>query len=116
MLFMSLIIPLYLWIFPAERVIPTGPDIIYLLILSLACTTVPFILSLKALQKISAFTLNLSVNLEPVYSIILAIWLFGENKNLNAGFYAGTCVIMGSVILHTLYKYRKARTKIIPGT
>lgn len=109
MVYVTLIMPLYLYLFPTKTILPTSMDWMYLVILSLFCTVIPFILSLKALQKISAFTLNLSVNLEPVYSIILAIIIFKEDKLLNAGFYAGTMVILSSVVFHSFYKYRKTR-------
>lgn len=55
-----------------------------------------------SLEKISAFTVNLSYNLEPIYSIILAMLLFSEAKELNAAFYIGLGVIILSVILQTL--------------
>jgi drug/metabolite transporter (DMT)-like permease len=109
MVYITLILPLYLALFPSPSLLPTPGDWIYLIILSVFCTIIPFTLSLKALRHLSAFTLNLSVNLEPVYSIVLAIVLFGEDKLLNTGFYAGTLIILSSVVLHALYKYRKAR-------
>jgi drug/metabolite transporter (DMT)-like permease len=116
MICMTLLMPLYLYLFPKTSIIPTSNDVIYLVLLGVVCTTVPFTLSLKALKNLSAFTMNLSVNLEPVYSIILAIIIFKENKELNTGFYAGVFLILLSVVLHTLtgvYKNRKAKKQII---
>ena len=60
------------------------------------------LLQIQVLKKISAFTVNLSYNLEPIYSIILAMLLFSEAKELNAAFYIGLGVIILSVILQTL--------------
>ena len=57
------------------------------------------ILQIQALKSISAFTMNLSYNLEPVYSIILAMIIFGEAKDLNLAFYAGLSLIVFSVFL-----------------
>jgi drug/metabolite transporter (DMT)-like permease len=61
------------------------------------------ILSLNALKHLSAFTVALSINLEPIYGILLAFLIFGENNNLNAGFFAGTFIIMISVLLHSYF-------------
>lgn len=108
MLFLSIVVPVYLYFFPVTKFLPGQSDLVYLLVLSVACTIVPFILSLKALQHVSAFTLNLSVNLEPVYSIVLAILLFHENQSLNAGFYWGTLIILSSVLMHAIYKKGKS--------
>src|SRR5687768_13231419 len=64
---LSLLMPLYIWLFPADHYIPTLPDFLWLLGLSWFCTVLAFQLLVNALKKISAFTVNLSYNLEPVY-------------------------------------------------
>ena len=110
-LFMSLLMPFYLQLFPDFNLIPTSIDWFYLLILSVVCTALAFTISLHALKEVSAFTMNLSVNLEPVYSIVLAIILFNEDEMLNTGFYAGTVIILLSVFIHTVFSYRKARAE-----
>ena len=74
----------------------------YLLLLASVCTIGLYLLQIQVLKKISAFTVNLSYNLEPIYSIILAMLLFSEAKELNAAFYIGLGVIILSVILQTL--------------
>jgi len=79
-------------------------DSIYILILALACTTLPFILSMKALKELSAFASNLVVNLEPVYGIILAIFILNEHKELNPSFYIGTLIITVSVFSYPFIK------------
>ncbi len=93
------IIPIYLHFFPATYFIPTASDFIWLLILSLVCTVFAFILSLNALKYISAFTVNLTYNFEPIYSIILAFIIFKENKFLGKGFYFGLGLILLAVSL-----------------
>lgn len=110
-LFMSLLIPFYLQLFPDTTLIPGSIDWLYLLILSVICTALAFTISLHALKEVSAFTMNLSVNLEPVYSIILAIIIFNEDKALHPGFYAGTAIILLSVFAHSFISYRKARAE-----
>lgn len=108
-LFMTLILPVYFYFTGNTFMIPDRMDTLWLLLLSVLCTTVAFTISLEALKKINAFTMNLSVNLEPLYSIILAIIIFDEGKELNAGFYAGAALIVGTVVLHTWMVFRKNR-------
>lgn len=99
---LSFLMPLYLHISPAASLWPSISDMFYLLILSVVCTIVMYSLITQSLRKISAFTVNLSFNLEPVYSIILAMLIFNENRHLTPAFYAGLSLILLSVILTTL--------------
>jgi drug/metabolite transporter (DMT)-like permease len=101
-LVLTLLMPLYLYVFPSPRLTPALSDWIWLLVLSWACTVLAFNLSMSALQRISAFTVNLSYNLEPVYGILLAFLLFREDKYLNTGFYIGFCLILLSIILQMI--------------
>ncbi len=94
-----------------EKIIPSRSDFIYLLILGLACTTLPFIISLNALRYISAFQANLAINLEPIYGIILAAIIFKENENLNGQFYVGTSIILIAVFLKPMYNWLKSKRK-----
>lgn len=106
---LTLLMPLYIWLFPTEKYLPNKHDWLYLAILSLVCTVYALRLSYKALKVVTPFTMNLSVNLEPVYGIILAFILFKEQKDLNTGFYAGTSLIILSVVAHSLYRFRTVR-------
>jgi drug/metabolite transporter (DMT)-like permease len=81
-------------------------DGVYLLVLSLVCTVYAYTAAVRLMQRISAYTVNLTVNLEPVYGIILAAILFQENKDLSSGFYYGTGIILLSVFLHPILDYR----------
>ena len=83
-------------------VLPGARDTWLLLILALACTLLPFALSLVALRHMSAFSAQLAVNLEPVYAIVLAIVLLGEQRELSGLFYAGVAIILGVVLVHPL--------------
>jgi drug/metabolite transporter (DMT)-like permease len=111
-LILTLLMPLYLYLFPAPSLIPGWQDWIWLLVLSWACTVLAFNLSMSALQHISAFTVNLSYNLEPVYGILLAFVLFREDKYLNKGFYVGFCLILLSIILQTVRLFRRRQLKL----
>ena len=99
---LSCILPFYLRYFPVSTIVPGLLDFTYLLLLASVCTIGLYLLQIQVQKKISAFTVNLSYNLEPIYSIILAMLLFSEAKELNAAFYIGLGVIILSVILQTL--------------
>ncbi len=101
LLALSLLIPLYLTVFPAAYYWPTAIDWAWLFILASVCTVLCFDLQLHALKKISPFTANLAYNLEPVYGIILAFIFFKENKELNVQFYLGVLLIIVAVLFQT---------------
>ena len=108
-IFLSLIGPFYLNIFPSVKLTPSLSDWFWLIILSWVCTVVAMDFSLQALKKISAFTLNLTVNLEPVYGIILAFIIFKEQNELSGTFYIGFILIIISVALQML-RIKKYKT------
>lgn len=96
---LTLLMPLYLYFFPKAALIPTLQDWGWLIILSWLCTIVAMELMFKSLKKVSAFTQNLSLNLEPVYAIIMAFILFNENEKLQTSFFVGVALIIFSVVL-----------------
>ncbi|MEP6597187.1 MAG: DMT family transporter [Ginsengibacter sp.] len=106
---LCILIPFYLRFFPAQHFIPTFSDWMWLLVLAVICTVTSFILQLNALKVISAFTANLTYNLEPVYSIILAFIIFNENKFLGTGFYLGLGLILLAIILQMMREWRKRK-------
>ena len=89
-------------------VLPSATDAMWLVILALACTLFPFALCLVALRHLSAFTAQLSVNLEPVYAIALAALIFGEQQELTPRFYLGVAIILGVVFAQGLLAGRRA--------
>lgn len=97
---LTLLLPFYLYSFPAEYYFPSFSDWMWLLILAVLCTVISFDLQLNALKKVSAFTANLTYNLEPVYGIILAFIFFNESKMLKGEFYIGLGLIILAIILH----------------
>jgi len=104
----TIIVPFYYYHDHAP-LLPVGWDWLWLLILSLVCTVWAFVLQLDSLKYISAFTLNLSYNLEPVYGIILAFILFKENEQLSWRFYLGVLLIVLSVVLQMVRVYRQKK-------
>lgn len=92
--------------------VPNTTDFAWVFLLGAGCTALPFIISLRALRHLSAFTSTLLVNLEPVYGLILAAFLFGEHRVLSSSFYLGSALIMSSVIIASLLeKIRLANKK-----
>jgi drug/metabolite transporter (DMT)-like permease len=87
-------------VFLSPRVVPSTQDALLLLALAIGCTLIPFALSLVALRHLSAFSSSLAVNMEPVYAIVLAILLLGEQRELTLSFYAGVAIIIGAVFVH----------------
>lgn len=99
---LSCVMPLYLHWFPVKSLFPSWSDWLWLILLSWVCTIWAMDLSLQALKKISAFTQNLTLNLEPVYGIILAFVVYNENKDLSNTFYIGFALIFIAVIIQML--------------
>lgn len=100
----SLIIPLYLMVFPSQQpvvVIPEGSNLWWMLCHALFCTIGMYLLQIQALKQLSAFTVNLTYNLEPCYTILLAFLFFGEARELNLSFYIGILLVILSVLLQT---------------
>ncbi|WP_433903111.1 DMT family transporter [Sphingobacterium puteale] len=104
---LGLLLPGYLYYYPMSSFIPSSTDMLYLLVLSLFCTVAVYIAFTEILKRISAFTLNLSLNLEPVYAILIAFFFFHESKELNLSFYLGLSLVMLSVFTQALLGRKK---------
>jgi len=85
---------------------PGARDAVLLGVLAILCTLLPFVLSLAALKFTSAFSAQLAVSLEPVYAIVLAAVLLGEQRELDAAFYVGVAMILATVLVHALMRAR----------
>jgi drug/metabolite transporter (DMT)-like permease len=114
-----LLIPLYLYYFDTEilNFVPIKWDWFYLFILAGICTVLAFSMSVKVQRVLSAFVVNLTVNLEPIYGIILAFLIFGEEEKMSFGFYVGTAIILLSVLsypmVNRLMKRRALQSDLI---
>ena len=98
---LSILLPVYNYLFKVPLAAPTSLDWLWLIILSWVCTIFTFFLYIRSLKSVSAFTMNLTLTLEPVYGIILAFILFQENREFNGWFYLGFALIVLAVALHT---------------
>jgi len=87
---------------------PQSSDWIFIVILALLCTTLGYVLQLKALRHISAFVANLAMNLEPIYGILLAYFILQENQELSLKFYLGVLLILAAIFIYPILRKRKA--------
>jgi drug/metabolite transporter (DMT)-like permease len=103
---LNFVVPVYLIFIPVATYLPTVKDLFWLLFMSLFCTVLAFNLSVRALSKVSPFTVNLTFNLEPVYGILLAFLIYHEHKMLGPSFYAGISIIILTVVMQTVNVWR----------
>jgi drug/metabolite transporter (DMT)-like permease len=106
---LSLLLLVYQYFFPEPNTVPAPADWLWLVILSWVCTIATFFLYIRSLKKVSAFTMNLTLTLEPVYGILLAFLIYRENEALNNWFYAGFALIGLAVIFHTARLVRQRK-------
>ena len=108
---LTLLAPLMPYLLPALAsplwVVPDLHDGILLLVLAGFCTLLPFALALVALRHLSAYTVQLVTNPEPVYAVVLAVVLLREQHEVTPWFYLGVAIIVGAVFLHPLLNRRK---------
>ena len=84
--------------FEIQNIIPQGIDWLYILILGIICTAIAFLLGTEVLKELSPFTVSISINLEPIYAIILALWFFGDSEIMSIEFYFGAAIILATIV------------------
>ena len=85
-------------------------DFFWLLILATVCTAYAFVISVDVLKHLTPYSLMISINMEPVYGIILAIIFLNEFNNLSFDFYLGFILIFSSVLLNGIFKLKEKKT------
>jgi len=98
--------------FSADFFVLSTSDWVYLFILASACTAYAFNASVYVMRWLSPYTVMLTINLEPIYGILLALWVLGDSENMSPQFYFGASIILVTVILNGIIKnrvYRKSR-------
>lgn len=113
---LSFFMPFYLKRFPTSYIIPNLSDWMWLLVLAWFCSVLAFQFSVNALKKLTAFTVNLSFNLEPVYGILLAFIIYRENKELGWSFFVGLGMIVLALCLQmwrVWYQSKMTRVKTV---
>lgn len=107
-------ITIYLWVsnaFSSGLATPSSWDWFYLLLLGIVCTAYAYMASVKVMKTLSAYTVVLTINLEPVYGILIAFLFFSESERMSTGFYAGTMIILGAVLLFPVLRKNKKGLK-----
>lgn len=92
-----------------EQMILSQSDLLYLLLLGVVCTAIAYVLGVAVMRELSAFTVALTTNMEPVYGIILALLIFGQKEAMSTGFYLGAVIVLAAVFV---YPYLKTKIKI----
>lgn len=87
-----------------EKLSASTSDVLWLLFLGIVCTSFAFLATIEVVKHLGAFTVSLSINLEPVYTILLAIFILNENELLSGNFYIGSVLIVVVVILNAVVK------------
>lgn len=114
-----LFFPIYASYFATDgelHLTPSVGDWMWIAVLSLVCTVYAYAVAINLTKKLSVFFIQLTLNLEPVYGIILALIVFGQQEVMSWNFYLGTVVILGAVIAYPFVKDRFAKTKPLPHT
>ncbi|HRG93805.1 MAG TPA: DMT family transporter [Chitinophagaceae bacterium] len=106
---LTAVMPFYLSWFPTSYIFPDLKDWLWLLVLAWLCSVVAFQFSAYALRKLSAFTVNLTFNMEPVYGIILAFLVYRENELLSKWFFIGFALIAAALAIHVWLLMREHR-------
>jgi drug/metabolite transporter (DMT)-like permease len=106
--FLILCMPVLALVSPGTNLMPSSSDIWALVLLGSVFTLIPFLLQIYALSKLSAFTVNVTYNLEPVYSIFFAALLFGEAAEVGWSFWAGLLLVVVSVVLQTRFEKKNS--------
>ncbi len=100
--------------FDTEWLTPSTSDLVWIIILSLVCTSFAFVVSVEVMRELSPFTVSISINMEPVYSIVLALLFFGEDEKMTTGFYLGALLII-TTILGNAWLKKRMRKKLQNG-
>jgi drug/metabolite transporter (DMT)-like permease len=91
-------------------------DWLWIGILGTVCTAFAFVASVKVMEVLTPFTVSLSINLEPIYGIVLAFFIFGESERMTGGFYAGAAILIVALFANAVMKWygmRKPKIKSI---
>ncbi|MCA5006456.1 DMT family transporter [Sphingobacterium bovistauri] len=94
-----------------ENMLLSSSDFFYLFVLGSICTALAYVLGVAVMKELSAFTVALVTNLEPVYGIVLAFFFIGSTEKMSVGFYAGAIIILGAVFVYPTLKTKLLNLK-----
>ena len=89
-----------------EKMWLKGSDWAYILLLGVVCTAVAYVMGVAVMKELGAFTVALATNMEPIYGMILALLIFGQQETMSTGFYAGAVIILSAVFLYPYIKVK----------
>lgn len=89
------------------NLIPIGIDWFYMILLGVVCTAFAFLMGIEVLKVLSPFTVSISVNMEPIYAIILALLVFGDSEVMTLEFYYGVVIIIGTILINAYMKSKE---------
>jgi drug/metabolite transporter (DMT)-like permease len=102
-----LFLPVYQYLWATDhvlRLIPTGMDLVYIAILAGVCSVYAYSVAVELMKRITVFVMQLSLNLEPIYGIVMAMLIFGGQEKMGWNFYLGTFIIMCAVAAYPVLK------------
>lgn len=108
-LMLGVFLPVYKMIWAEDaslNLVPTSMDWIYMIVLAGACSVYAYTAAVELMKKISVFLIQLTLNLEPVYGIIMAVIIFGSEEKMGLNFYLGTLTILSAVLIYPYLKKR----------
>lgn len=88
------------------QLLPSAMDLLYIAILAGVCSVYAYTVAVELMKRVSVFMIQLTLNLEPVYGIIMAVIIFGQQEKMTLNFYLGTVIILGAVATYPLLKKR----------
>ncbi|MFZ6009175.1 MAG: DMT family transporter [Bacteroidota bacterium] len=95
------------------HLIPPAMDLFHIAVLAGVCSVYAYTVAVELMKRVSVFMIQLTLNLEPVYGIIMAVIIFGQQEKMNLNFYIGTLVILGAVIAYPFLKKRFEKPVLI---
>lgn len=108
----SVVMSLFLLLSPSfalNNLLISSNDFYLLLFLGIICTSVAFLITVEITKFLGAFTVTLSINMEPIYTLGLAAWFLGEHQELSVWFYVGASIIVGAVFGNAILKYQQRK-------
>jgi drug/metabolite transporter (DMT)-like permease len=82
----------------------SGMDLFYILILAIFCTTIPYVIGVYVLKQISPYTVSLTLNLETIYGILFAFFIFKKSETMSLTFYIGATIILSTIFANAAIK------------
>ena len=92
------------------HLVPAAMDWLYIALLAGVCSVYAYSTAVELMKKVSVFLIQLALNLEPIYGIIMAVIIFGSEEKMGTNFYVGALIIMAAVVLYPVFKKRHDRT------